>query len=85
MRRDSTVSFDGKRFEVPYELTGQMVVLVVDPHAGTVLRVASLTGQALPGQAATTSVVSPRISRDAESRLAYDVTRSLPGRRRRAV
>jgi hypothetical protein len=47
VRRDGNVSFNGKRYEVPYELTGQMVVLVVDPHAGTVLRVESQTGQAL--------------------------------------
>jgi putative transposase len=47
VRRDGTVSFRNKRFEIPYELTAQTVVLVVDPHAGTVLRVESQTGQAL--------------------------------------
>lgn len=47
VRRDGTVSFNGKRFEVPYELTGQTVVVVVDPHAGSVIRVESQAGQAL--------------------------------------
>lgn len=32
VRKDATVSYRGKRFEVPYELAGQRVVLVVDPH-----------------------------------------------------
>ncbi|WP_332397465.1 Mu transposase C-terminal domain-containing protein [Burkholderia ubonensis] len=35
VRRDGTVSYQSRRFEVPYELTGQTVTLVVDPHAGT--------------------------------------------------
>jgi putative transposase len=32
VRKDATVSYQGGRFEVPYELAGQRVVLVVDPH-----------------------------------------------------
>lgn len=47
VRRDGTVSFQGKRFEVPYELTGQTVQLVVDPHTATVRRVESESGQPL--------------------------------------
>jgi transposase InsO family protein len=32
VRKDGTVSWQGHRYEVPYELSGQSVVLVVDPH-----------------------------------------------------
>ncbi|KWA81524.1 hypothetical protein WL29_28920 [Burkholderia ubonensis] len=46
-----TVSYDGRVFEVPYELSGQQIVLVVDPHAGTVVRVQNRAGE--PQGAAT--------------------------------
>ena len=32
VRKDGSVSYDGQRFEVPYELSGLKVWLVVDPH-----------------------------------------------------
>jgi hypothetical protein len=47
VRRDGTVSFQGKRFEVPYELVGKTVLLVVDPHTGTVKGVESEAGEPL--------------------------------------
>lgn len=47
VRKDGTVSFLGKRFEVPCELAGQSVLLVVDPHAGVVRGVENEQGQAL--------------------------------------
>jgi putative transposase len=47
VRRDGTVSFQGKRFEVPYELAGKTVLLVVDPHTGTVKGVESEAGEPL--------------------------------------
>jgi hypothetical protein len=47
VRKDGTVSFQGDRFEVPYELSGQRVVLVVDPHTGQVHGVEDEQGQAL--------------------------------------
>ena len=45
MRRDGTVSYNGKQFEVPYELTGQHIQLVVDPHTGTVMHVENDEGK----------------------------------------
>ena len=33
VRKDGTVSYEGQRFEVPFELTGKTVTLVVDPHS----------------------------------------------------
>jgi putative transposase len=47
VRKDGTVAFAGQRFEVPYELAGRTLVLVVDPHQEQVLRVESETGEAL--------------------------------------
>jgi transposase InsO family protein len=47
VRRDGTVSYDGKRFEVPYELTGQHVQLVVDPHTGAVMHVENDAAQVI--------------------------------------
>ena len=47
VRRDGTVSFQGKRFEVPYELVGKTVLLVVDPHTGIVKGVESEAGEPL--------------------------------------
>lgn len=39
VRKDGTVSYLGARFEVPYELAGKTIRLVVDPHAGSVIGV----------------------------------------------
>jgi transposase InsO family protein len=47
VRKDGTVSYEGKFFEVPYELAGQTVQLVVDPHAGTVVGVENSAGESL--------------------------------------
>lgn len=47
VRKDGTVSFQGYLFEVPYELSGKRVVLVVDPHKAHVLAVESEAGQPL--------------------------------------
>jgi transposase InsO family protein len=37
VRRDGTVSYQGARFEVPFELSGRHILLVVDAHTGRVL------------------------------------------------
>ncbi len=47
VRKDSTLSYQGKRFEVPYELAGRKVVLAVDPHTGQVHGVEDADGQSL--------------------------------------
>jgi transposase InsO family protein len=47
VRKDGTVSFDGRLFEVPYTLVGRTVALVVDPQAGKVVGVESLEGEPL--------------------------------------
>jgi len=60
VRRDGTVSYEGRVFEVPYELSGQYVVLVVDPHAGTVVRVQSGAGVSLGAATALDVVANSR-------------------------
>ena len=47
VRQDGTVSYQGRRFEVPYELSGKQVALVVDPHTRQVLGVEDDDGQPL--------------------------------------
>ncbi|CAJ3054760.1 integrase catalytic subunit [Burkholderia pseudomallei] len=60
VRRDGTVSYEGAVFEVPYELSGQYVVLVVDPHAGTVVRVQSRQGAPLGAATALDALANSR-------------------------
>ncbi len=50
VRKDGTVSYQGQRFEVPYELAGRKVQLVVDPHTEQVISVEDAKGETL-GQA----------------------------------
>lgn len=47
VRKDGTVSYQGTMFEVPYELAGKTVRLVVDPHAGAVVGVEDEAGASL--------------------------------------
>ena len=50
VKKDGTVSYLGKRFEVPFELSSKTVQLVVDPHAQKVVGVENAQGEAI-GQA----------------------------------
>lgn len=47
VRKDGTVSYLGQRFELPYELSGKTVRLVVDPHAQRVMGVENEHGVSL--------------------------------------
>jgi len=47
VRNDGTVSYLERRFEVPYELSGQSVRLVVDPHTRQVIGVEDDNGESL--------------------------------------
>jgi transposase InsO family protein len=44
VRKDGTVSYLGQRFELPYELAGKSVAVVVDPHAQRVMGVEDENG-----------------------------------------
>jgi len=47
VRKDGTVSYTSRRFEVPYELSGKSVRLVVDPHTKQVISVENKDGEYL--------------------------------------
>jgi putative transposase len=47
VRKDATVSYLGQRFELPYELAGKTVKLVVDPHAQRVVGVENDAGDSI--------------------------------------
>ena len=47
VRKDGTVSWEGKCFEVHHNLVGEKVSLVVDPHTQTIIRVETLFGDNL--------------------------------------
>jgi transposase InsO family protein len=49
VRKDGTVSYQGQDFEVPFELSGKTVQLVVDPHGETVVGVEDAEGKSLGG------------------------------------
>jgi len=57
VRKDGTVSYLAQRFEVPYELSGKTVRLVVDPHARRVVGVEDAAGVSL-GQATALDVLA---------------------------
>lgn len=79
VRKDGTVSYLGQRFEVPYELSGKTVRLVVDPHAGSVVGVENEAGQAL-GSATPLDVLANlrRVRRKPEPTVAPRPTSSGP-------
>lgn len=47
VRKDGTISWGGKLFEVPYQMVGDKIILVVDPHTHTALRIESPFGDDL--------------------------------------
>ena len=47
VRKDGTVSYGGRIYEVPYELSGQSVYVLVDPHSETVAGVEDGQGTSL--------------------------------------
>lgn len=49
VRKDGTVSYEGKRFEVPYELSGHTINVVVDPLVRQPVGIESKSGQSLGG------------------------------------
>jgi len=57
VRKDGTVSYLGACFEVPYELSGKTVRLVVDPHAARVVGVEDEAGNSL-GQATALDAIA---------------------------
>lgn len=47
VRKDGTISWDGRQFEADFELVDKKIILVIDPHTKTALRVESVFGDDL--------------------------------------
>jgi len=47
VRKDGTISWHKKRFEVPYQYAGDTLYLIVEPHTEKPIRIESLTGEDL--------------------------------------
>jgi len=79
VRKDGTVSYLAQRFEVPYELSGKTVRLVVDPHAQRVVGVENEAGVSL-GQATALDVLANvhRTRRKPEPPQAAEVLNNSP-------
>lgn len=45
VRKDSTISWQGSVYDVPYELTGKKIIVVVDPHQQKALFVENSDGE----------------------------------------
>ena len=63
VRKDGTVSYQGERFEVPYELSGKTVRLVVDPHAARVVGVEDQAGNSLGSATALDAIANIKRAR----------------------
>ncbi len=63
VRKDATVSYQGKWFEVPYALAGQRVQLVVDTHTAQVKGVQDANGQSLGAATALDAVANAHRTR----------------------
>jgi putative transposase len=57
VRRDGTVAYLGKRFEVPYELSGKSIQLVIEPHAEQLISLEDHEGKAI-GKAVELDVIA---------------------------
>ena len=78
VRKDGTVSYLGQRFELPYELSGKTVKLVVDPHAQRVLGVEDEHGRSLGAATALDEIGNTRRARRKPEPAAPVAARSGP-------
>jgi len=79
VRKDGTVSYLGARFEVPYELAGKTVKLVVDPHEGRVLGVENEAGESLGSAIALDAIANlKRVRRKPNPELNHEPLRGGP-------
>gem|GEM_PF-2685509 len=81
VKKYGTVSYLGRRFEVPYELSGKAVRLVVDPHEGRAVGVEDEAGASLGAATELDEIANqhrPRRKPGAEAQASPD---SRPGPR----
>lgn len=78
VRKDGTVSYLGQRFELPYELAGKTVKLVVDPHAQRVVGVEDDDGRSLGEATPLEPIANTHRARRQASAIAPTAPRSGP-------
>lgn len=78
VRKDGTVSYLGQRFELPYELAGKTVKLVVDPHAQRVVGVEDDDGRSLGEATPLDPIANTHRARRQASAIAPTAPRSGP-------
>ena len=78
VRKDGTVSYLGQRFELPYELSGKTVRLVVDPHAQRVVGVENEDGVSLGEATALDEIGNTRRARRKPEPAAQPLAHSGP-------
>lgn len=78
VRKDGSVSYQGQAFEVPYELSGQTVRLVVDPHAAKVIGVEDRNGD-WKGEATPLDALANAHRRRRQPDMAATPSLSTPG------
>jgi putative transposase len=78
VRKDGTVSYLGQRFELPYELSGKTVRLVVDPHAQRVVGVENEDGVSLGEATALDEIGNTRRARRKPEPAAQPLARGGP-------
>lgn len=76
VRKDGTVSYGGNLFEVPYQLVGQTVQLVVDPHKQLVVGVESTNGDSLGKVTPLDPLANNRRKRRTVSDAAVEINRT---------
>jgi putative transposase len=80
VRKDGTVSYEGRFFEVPYEFTGKTVWLVVDPHTHTAVGVEDEAGACLGAVTPLDALANRHRLRRKPAVSAEDPTQSTPPR-----
>jgi transposase InsO family protein len=78
VRKDGMVSYLGQLFEVPYELSGKTVRLVVDPHAGRVVGVENEAGESLGAATALDAIANLKRRRRKPEAATPTATRNGP-------
>lgn len=74
VRKDGTVFYDGKCFEVPYELSGKNVVLVVSPHDKKAICVESEEGAVLGAVTLLDAIANINRKRSRPKEKSLDIT-----------
>lgn len=83
VRKDGTVSYWGRRFEVPYELAGKTTWLIVDPHTHIVIGVEDDDGKALGAATPLDMLANRHRTRHKPAPLSSSTAMATPAKKRK--